>query len=173
MTGLCFKNVFSNYDEFKEFTGQFSLYEDTDTLAESFNKHIYYCLLLHYNNCKIAYSTIDEFKAEFTIAYNQMFKQYLNKNKVLNNIYSLTANDFEIMSESINNFSNNPNYQTTDPWELLDFTSTQSRGRSKAGKLQAYINALRTMPDLQIDALINKFDYLWLDYIETDEEFYY
>ena len=144
MTGLCFKNVFSNYDEFKEFTGQFSLYEDTDTLAESFNKHIYYCLLLHYNNCKIAYSTIDEFKAEFTIAYNQMFKQYLNKNKVLNNIYSLTANDFEIMSESINNFSNNPNYQTTDPWELLDFLHQPHRATEKSilDVLDAHLTAL-------------------------------
>lgn len=173
MTGLCFKNVFANYDKFKEFTSQFNLYEDSDQLAESFNKHIYYCLLLRYNKCLIAYDTIDEFKAEFTLAYNQIFLQYLKKNKILKNIYSLSLDDFEIISENINNFSNNPNYETTDPWELIEFTSTQGRGRNKAGKLQAYINALRNLPDLQIDALINTFDYLWLNYIETDKEFYY
>ena len=70
-------------------------------------------------------------------------------------------------------FSNNPNSLNTDPFELLTYTTNQQRGRTKSGKLQAYLNALRSLPDMQIDLMIKKFDYLWLDILETQNEYLY
>lgn len=173
MRTLTFNQVFKDYETFKVFTNQFKLYDEADTTAEAFNKHIYNVLRLHYNDCAIAYETTDEFKAEFAIAYCQYFYLFLQKEKLLKEIYKLTTDDYILIGQNLSNISNNPNYITKDPWELLDFTSIQNRSRSTSNKLQAYIVALRTLPDAQINALIEGFDYLWLDLLDSENEYYY
>ena len=169
MQTLCFNEIFENYDEFKEYTDELALYEDTDTFAESLNELIYYLLYNHYLGVAVGYNTEDEFCAEFGIAYQQYFKQFKMKQQMLQNIYSLTNDDLEIISEALSNFANNPNNLTSSPFELLDYTSSQTRGRTKAGKLQAYINAMNIAPDAQLNDLIKKFDYLWLDILDGDD----
>ena len=77
------------------------------------------------------------------------------------------------MSEDVTNASNSPNEIKSKPFELLDFITTQNRSRAKSNKLAAYIMALRNMPDAQIDAIIDKFDYLWLDILSTEDLFLY
>lgn len=173
MITLCFKDVFNDYDKFKEFTNQFNLYKESDTIAETINKRIFYCLYNRYLGCSIAYETVDEFIAEFGICYQQYFTQILEREKILKEIHKLNMEDFEILAESQSNFSNNPNSLNTDPFELLTYTTNQQRGRTKSGKLQAYLNALRSLPDMQIDLMIKKFDYLWLDILETQNEYLY
>lgn len=170
---LCFSTIFENYEQFKEFTSQFSLYKAEDSFAEVINREIFYVLYNRYLGVQIAYDTPDEFLAEFGIAYQQYFIQYKAKKDALKEIYKLTAEDYEIVSESVSNFSNNPNSKQVDPFELLIYTTTQQRGRAKVGKLQAYINALRSLPDAQINMMIAKFDYLWLDLLYTENEYLY
>lgn len=173
MQTLCFNEIFKNYDEFKAYTDEFALYTSTDTISEAFNQQLFYLLYNHYLGCAVAYNTQDEFCAEFGIKYQQHFKQFVMKKKQLDELYKLTNEDLQILSESLSNYSNNPNYKTNSPFELLDFTSAQTRGRTKAGKLQAYLNALRIMPDAQLDDLISKFDYLWLDILDGDNIYLY
>lgn len=173
MITLCFNEIFKDYNEFKAYTDELGLYASNDTFGEAVNQQIYYLLYNHYLGCAIAYNTDDEFCAEFGIAYQQYFKQFYAKKKQLENIYSLTAEDLEIISEALSNFANNPNYKTGAPFEMLDFTSQQTRGRTKAGKLQAYLNALQVMPDAQLNDLIKKFDYLWLDILDGDDIYLY
>lgn len=174
MTTLCFKDVFVNgYEDFKVFTDDIGLYNAEDIVAEEFNKHLYYTLYNRYVGVDLAYDTVDLFLAEFGIAYQQYFKQFLIKKKLTEELYKLDLKDFEILTESIANFSNNPNYVNTDAWETLKYISQQQRGRAKAGKLTAYINAIRVMPDAQIDAMLKQFDYLWLDILPTDLVYLY
>ena len=176
---LTFNDIFKDYTAFKAFTDTLSLYngdstsQDYDAFAESFNQHIYYVLANRYSNCNLAYDIEDDFIAEFGVAYQQFFKQFLQKKKLTDEIYKLTLDDYLIASESMNNFTNNPNYITQDAWETLTYISQQSRGRAKAGKLLGYINALRQMPDAQIDAMIKAFDYLWLDILPTKNIYLY
>lgn len=171
MTTLCFSDIFKSYADFKTFTAQFKLYEANNQTAEAFNQHLYNCLANRYFNQSLAYDTPEEFKAEFAIAYNQYFQKFLTKQNILAEIYNLTIDDYTILSESISNFSNNPNYINQDAWETITYISNQQRGRAKAGKLIGYINALREMPDAQIDAMLKSFDYLWLD-ILGNEDYY-
>lgn len=173
MRTLCFDEIFTSYENFKAYTDELALYDSSDIFGEAVNEQIYYLLYNHYLGCAIAYNTEDEFCAEFGIAYQQYFKQFYAKKKQLENIYSLTAEDLQIISEALSNFANNPNYKTGQPFEMLDFTSQQTRGRTKAGKLQAYLNALQVMPDAQINDLIKKFDYLWLDILEINDVYFY
>lgn len=173
MLTLCFDEIFKNYDEFKAFTDELALYASDDEFGESLNQMIYYLLYNHYLGCAIAYNTDDEFCAEFGVAYQQYFKQFYVKKKMLDKIYNLTDEDFEIISEALSNFAKAPNYQTGEPFELLNYTSQQTRGRTKAGKLQAYLNALQVMPDAQINDLIKKFDYLWLDILDGADIYLY
>lgn len=169
MQTLCFNEIFKNYDEFKEYTDELALYDDSDTFAESLNQMIYYLLYNHYLGCSIAYNTEDEFCAEFGIAYQQYFKQFKMKQENLQRVYNLTAEDLEIVSEALSNFTSNPNDITNAPFELLNYTTNQTRGRTRAGKLQAYLNALQIAPDAQLNDLIKKFDYLWLDILDGDD----
>ena len=173
MMTLSFKEIFPDYETFKLFTDEFSLYQMDDAIAESLNQSIYYNLYNKYLNCNIAYDTEDEFCAEFGIVYQQYFREFLQKKKLIDEIYKLKLDDFLIISESVSNYSNNPNNTTTDPWQVLDYISNQNRGRASMGKLTAYLNALRTMPDAQINYMLNKFDYLWLDIIPTETRYFY
>lgn len=173
MITLTFKDIFKDYSEFKNFTDLFALYSQEEATAETFNKHIYYTLKMRYGGCAVAYDTVEEFKAEFGIAYNQYFKLYLKKQDLLEKIYRLNEDDFILVNQSLNNLSNNPNYNTTDAWEILNYTSIQNRSKSTSNKLQAYLLALRTLPDAQINAMIEAFDYLWLDILDTDTQYFY
>lgn len=168
---LCFSDIFEDYSQFKEFTDQFELVESADD--DLINQKIYYCLLNRYGESSIAYLTAGEFCGEFGIAYMNYFKKIKQQQKILQDIYNLDADDFEILSESQTNMSNHPNANTSDPFELLNFTSSQARGRSRVNKLTAYINALRNMPDLQLDYMIKQFDYMWLDILESNNIYYY
>ena len=173
MITLCFNQVFPDYATFKDYTKQFNLYEEEDVLAEEINTKLYYLLYNRYIGCALAYDTEEEFVAEFGIAYQEYFKQFYSKQKIVADIYKLTEEDFLIMGESLNNYSSNPNYQQTDPFEYIKFTTNQSRGRTKNNKLVAFINALRNQPDAQLNYIINKFDYLWLDILDTDNIYLY
>lgn len=168
---LTFSDCFKDYAEFKKYTADFALYDENDSIAEEFNKHLFYTLYNHYLGVALAYDTTDYFSAEFGIAYQQYFKLFLEKRKLVNEIYKLSYDDLAILSESISNNSNNPNYLNKDAWELLTYTSNQVRSRAKSGKFITYLNALRQLPDMQTGAMINAFDYLWLDLIPT-QNFY-
>ena len=161
ITAMSFLDVFEDYNAFKDFTDTIGLYPDTDTVSEAFNQSIYWNIVNRYGNTDVNYYEADPFKSEFTIAYEQYFKQFLSKKKIVDATNGITLDDYQIISESLSNFANNPNTLTTDPWELLTYTSQQQRGRAKAGKLTAYINALRQLPDAQIDAFLDKIDYMW------------
>ena len=173
MITLTFKEIFPTYEDFEEYIKTLNIYNETDTGAKMLCQKIYYLLYNRYINIALAYTTADEFLAEFGIVFLQYFKQFLQKEKVLEEIYKLDFEDYAMINESISNFSNNPNTKTADPFELITFTSNQNRGRTKSNKLIAYINALRNLPDAQIDYIISKFDYLWLDILDNEDIYYY
>lgn len=169
---LCFNDIFENYDDFKTFTDQFALYTADEPIGELLNKRIYYCLSARYIGHGLAYDTADEFTAEFGIAYQEYFKQFMMKEMILEKIHELEGEDFLILAESLSNTSKAPNTLQSDPFELLTYTSLQSRGRTKAGRLTGFISALRQLPDAQINYLIKQFDYLWLDVISTEDRYF-
>lgn len=170
ITALKFSDIFDTYESFKAFTDELGLYDDDDAVSELFNQSIYWNILHRYANSDLAYYNDIDFKSEFTIAYRQHFIQFLTKKKIIDDINKLTNDDYQIISESLSNFANNPNTLQRDPWELLTYTAQQQRGRAKAGKLTAYINALRQMPDAQIDAFLKTIDYMWLDILDFYSE---
>lgn len=173
MQTLTFKEIFPNYTTYKEYTDNLGLYASDDTDAELLNQRIFYLLYNRYLDTAVAYNTPDSFLAEFGIVYLEYFTQFLTKQNVLKEIYKLTSEDYLIVGESISNYANNPNYEQTDPFEFLTYTSNQTRGRTKSNKLIAYVNALRNLPDGQINYMISKFDYLFLDILETEDIYYF
>ena len=169
ITALSFLDVFEDYNTFKAFTDTIGLYPATDTVAEAFNQSIYLNICNRFQNIDLNYYEEDPFKAEFSIAYQQYFKQFLSKKKIVDATNGITLDDYQIISESLSNFANNPNTVTSDPWELLTYTAQQQRGRAKAGKLTAYITALRQMPDAQIDAFLERISYMWTLLVEEGQ----
>lgn len=170
---LCFNDIFNDYKAFKDFTDTLGVYDKANAAAELLNQNLFYWLCNRYNGCDLAYDSADLFLGEFAIAYTQYFRQALKKIEVVDEVYKLNAEDFEVLSEDVTNASNSPNEIKSKPFELLDFITTQNRSRAKSNKLAAYIMALRNMPDAQIDAIIDKFDYLWLDILSTEDLFLY
>lgn len=171
LTPLTFDLIFKNLDEYDAFVNQFNLILSPDDKAIS--DSIYYLLRNRYAGCAVAYDTVDLFLAEFGIVYTQYFRQYCEKKKTITDIYKLTDDDYAIVAESMTNVSNSPNYNTTEPWQVLEFISNQSRGRTKASKVVAVYNKLRQLPDAQVDYIISKFDYLWLDILPSENIYTY
>lgn len=168
---MTFKQIFEDKDDFLSFMANLGIYTSNNTEAIALATDVYYLLYNRYFGLSIAYDYPDAFCAELGICMKEYFMQYFKHTKIVGDIYNLTADDYAELGTAIMNYANNPNYNTsssTDDWAYLKYISNQSRTKNNANKLGAYINALRQMPDMQINAFLKKVDYLWLNIIPRE-----
>ena len=66
-------------------------------------------------------------------------------------ISDLTTDDLVIIGENLTNASDNPNNKPTDVRAQLDYITQQNWNMATTNRMQAYLEAVDSMPDLQID----------------------
>ena len=66
-------------------------------------------------------------------------------------ISALDNSDLAIIGENLTNASDNPNNKPTSVREQLDYITQQNWSMSTTNKMQAYLEAVDSMPELQID----------------------
>lgn len=171
------QEVFPDYNTFKEFTDNLELYKTTepiDTVSEELNKFIYGILSRQFYNNNIRYDDVEAFKMAFASAYINNFNLIKKRKNLLEAQYQLTNEDLEIISKNIINSSYNPNNALTNPLEPIDYVSAQNYTVGKINKLNAYISALNNLQDLDIDFIIKKFEYLFVQILpESDNVIFY
>ena len=166
------QEIFPDYATFKEFTDDLELYADTDTVSENFNQYIYGVLSRHFYDNNIRYDTIDAFKMEFASAYINNFKMLQKRKDLLEKQYLLTTDELEVITKSIVNSAFNPNDELEHPLEPIPFVSAQNYSVGLINKLNSYINAINTMQDMDMDFIIKKFDYLFVQVLPETRMFY-
>ena len=168
-----FDKIFESLEDWLEWCENLGLYDSNSQTTENTEKgalltEIYYFIYNRYFDVSIAYDYPDSFCAELGLALKEYFLQFFKHQKIIQSIYKLTDADFTLLGTAIMDYANNPNYNTssnTDDWAYLKYISNQTRTKNDANKLSAYINALRQQPDMQINAFLQKIDYLWLNII--------
>ena len=166
------QEIFPDYDTFKTFIYTLNLYNPiTDSISEEFNQYIYGILSRQYYNNNVRYDSIEAFKMAFATAYINNFQLLKKRKELLNLQYGLTATDFEIISKSLVNSAYNPNNVPEDPLQPIDYVSAQNYSVGYINKLNAYIQALNSLQDLDIEYIIRKFDYLFIQELPESEEY--
>lgn len=163
-----FEEVFDNYEDFKTFTDSLNLYESTDAISEEFNQYLYSILSRHYAHNDIRYSDIDSFKLEFANVYTNNFKLLQRRNYLIQKQYEINEQDLEIIGLNLTNSAFNPNNAVTEPLKPLNYISTQNYTVTQLNKLNAYINAINQMKDLDIGVIIDKFDFLFIQFYQDN-----
>lgn len=155
-----FEEIFPDYASFKATTDLLNLY--VDQASELINQKLYDLLMRRFCKDNVAYDTPEAFVMEFSLAYEENFKQYINKSKLVDAINELTVEDFKVISESINNTALNPNTAPADPKTALPYVSSQLYSLAKTGPLASFLAALDAVPTARNYEFLNKFEFLFL-----------
>ena len=154
-----FENIFSNYDEWKEYFELTEIIDYNNMDDALFDKYCYNILARHFTHQNIRYLEIDAFLLELTNVYQSKFYQFKRQKEMLDKMYSLTDNDLLELEQYINNVANNPNDDIQDPKKVLNFVSAQTYSQKIGNKLEQYLKALNDIPSLSIYKFINDAEY--------------
>lgn len=133
------KGIFTTYDDFKTFLQN---YTNVDKDATT-NAYLYKYILAKFANSNVNYDTVDGFLRNFGITYEDNFKQFEFREKVLQSQYQLTVDELADVNTIITNTANNNNEKTENPLStVIDYISNQVSGVTRENKLLAYVKAL-------------------------------
>lgn len=140
------KDIFTSYNDFKNFVTN---YTNIDP-ESSTNAYLYKYILAKFHNSNVNYDTVEGFLTNFAITYEDNFKQFEFREKVLQSQYQLTVDELADVNTIITNTANNNNEKTENPLStVIDYVSNQVSGVTRENKLLAYVKAL--------DAVTNKY----------------
>lgn len=157
-----FQDVFANYNQFKEMTDDLQLYESDDAVSEAFNQYLFNIIYLRWKGNSINYGTIDEFKMSFSFVYHDIFAKYKMQKDLIDKVQKLTAEELEILTDSISNGAYNPNTAPEKPFDLIKYVSSQNATRLKSSKLVSYLNAIKNAPTLNAKEMTDAFENLFM-----------
>ena len=149
---LYFEEIFPDILEFETFIGTYSTVVNlTDPIDSAFNEYCYNQLCRHYNHTNIRYSTMEAFKGEFLIVYDNKFAQFKREQELIKKVNALTDDDLAFVRDFVNNQANNPNEDNPLNTEgFLGYISLQSFSKERANRLRAYLDALKNVPSMNI-----------------------
>lgn len=154
---IFYKNVFTSLDEFKAFIEEYTSLDKDNVLHE----YLYKRLLNKYCNENINYPTIDSFKRNFAITYEDNFKQYETRKRIIDNMYNLTDDELQMVSKQIQNIALNNNEildSSKDPLDTqINYISHQQTSKAVQNKLEAYVNALGAITNQLLNDYLDKF----------------
>lgn len=159
-----FKEIFGSYDDFKLFLSEFTNIDPEDSL----NVTLFGYLFNKYCNSNVNYDTIDAFKRNFAIVYENIFAQYKFRVDKINKVYELSDEDLNVISYGINNVALNDNSAIENALDdVVDFVTSQTSNKQKANKFMSYLNALKDVNDRYIVDYLDKFRKLFIAIIPS------
>ena len=163
-----FKDIFPDLDAFKTQMAVYSAMVPTDAIHVSLYKRLYnrYC------NSNVAYLTEDAFMRHFFNYYDDVCDQYKKRLELIGLMYQVTADDIQMLSQTLNAIANNDDTALTNPLDTLaSYVSMQQGSKVKGNKLEAFINAIDKIKDRLILDFLKQFTSLFF-FIGIDGEIY-
>lgn len=104
-------------------------------------------LYLHYQNCNIAYTSIEQFLIDFKYKISESLSKILLKQYIIfDKIYTLTDDDVVEREHAININALNDNSKIEKPLDnLAEFVSEQTASKISKNKLTAYVDYMEQM----------------------------
>lgn len=163
-----FKDIFPDLNAFKAAMLNYSELSTTEAIHATLFRYLYN----HYCNSNIAYITEDAFKRHFFEYYDDTFKQYKKRLELIGLMYDVTADDIQLLSQTINAIANNDDTALSNPLDsLASYVSMQQGSKSKTNKLLAFIDAIDKIKDKLTRSYIRQFTGLFF-FIGIDGEVY-
>ena len=157
-----FLEIFPNYEFFKEKILEESILPAAD-IDEPTLKYIWALMYRSFGNIEVMYTVKQDFIDRFLNEFEDYFAKIKREREIISKIHKLSDDELLIVSESINNFANNPNDLPEDPTKPLSYISNQNWGRITNGKIAAYLQALNNLPSYRSGEIIKKFRPLFWD----------
>lgn len=145
-----FEEIFPSYNDWYEFINSSSYIDLDDSSNARFDEYCFNLLFRHYNHQNIRYSSIEGFLGELLNVYENKFEQFKKEKNLIDTIYQLTNDDLKLVSTTLSNFANSPNFDIVNPLQPLQYISSQTFSNVESNKLRAYLDALNNMPSLNI-----------------------
>lgn len=166
-----FKEIFPTYEDFKSFCTEYGIDITSDIIAPYISQ-VYNYLFNAYCNSNVKFDMIGDFKRCFAVELENQLTRFSKQLALLNKIYNISEEDIVQIGEAIANFSDSPNTTVTDVKKALNFITTQNYSISKNNKLVAYITAIQSLPDMQIEEFTKKFRWLFISIIPNVKYYY-
>ena len=161
-----FLEIFPNYDAFKSTILAQSILNESD-FDESTLKYLWAVMYRSFGNVEVMYTVKQDFIDRFLNELEDYFSKIKRERELINKIHNLSDEELLIVSESINNFANNPNDLPEDPTAPLQYISNQNWGKISNGKIAAYLQALNNIPSYRTGEVVKIFRPLFWDSLTT------
>lgn len=147
-----FKQVFADENDFLTFLTSYGVKDSPLSNEDSaFGKYLFKILNRRFYNSDIQYDTPTDFYFSLAETIENIFNKYKKNKTLIDAITALTADDLAIIGENLMNASDNPNNKPNDVRAQLDYITQQNWTMATTNKMQAYLTAVDSMPDMQID----------------------
>lgn len=156
-----FKNIFPNYQSFKEWYTATPLSDDENDCP---NEKTFTLIAYEYNDSHISLS-IESFKERFANDIYTYYREFEATTKGIIDLMELTDKDIAIADEMITNVANIPETENSTNAEEVDFITTQQKNINKKGKLQIKKEQLANKRTFTVRAFINRFRHLFIKVI--------
>lgn len=146
-----FEEIFPTYKDWKDFMDINKVIDYTSAVDSAFDEWCYNILMRHFTHQNIRYMETEAFKGELLNVYENKFKQFQREKMLIDAINGLTLEDLAELNEAITNNANNPNENNPlNSDGVLPFISEQTFQKVTSNKLRAYLEALESVPTLNI-----------------------
>lgn len=151
-----FKEIFPNFEKFKDFLTQYDVVDVTDNNNLNFAKYVYKVLFRRYCNSNVQYDTIEDFCCDLANILEDNFDKYKRQFEIIKDMYNLTNDELAILNKALANNSLNPNTEVDDPTQPLNYISAQAFSYTSDNKVNAFMRALENMPTKLVDSLLRR-----------------
>ena len=147
-----FKDIFPTENVFLTFITSYGVKASPlATADENFAKYLYKILMRRYYNSSVQYDTPEDFCYSLAETLENIFDKYKKNKGLIEAISALGNDELAIIGENLTNASDNPNNKPDNVRAQLDYITQQNWSMSTTNKMQAYLEAVASMPDMQID----------------------
>lgn len=158
---LLFKNIFSNYEDFKNWYISTPLSDNENDVP---NIKTFTLIAYEYNDSHSAFS-VESFKEHFANDIYTFYKEFEETTKSISDLMELTDEEIAISDKTITNLANIPETESSTNTEEVDFISTQQKVISRKGTLQIKKEQLSNKRIFTVRTFLNRFRHLFIKII--------
>lgn len=149
-----FKEIFPTVQDFETFLTDYDVADISIATNQVFAQYIYKVLFRKFHNSNVQYDTPDDFKCDLANIIEDGFDQWKRQLDLAKKTQALTDDELLELSTSLSNSANNPNTKVDDPRDFLEYVGAQVSSFANSGKLNGYLNAIRTIPTKLIGKIL-------------------
>lgn len=166
-----FKQIFPNWEVFKKYLVDYSVYYDAETYID--NKVLVYYTLLYrqFANSNIAYD-YEVFLEKMSLIVAENFREFFKIRELIDFTNELSIPEMLQGVETITNIGQNPNIET-DKDAILNFIGTQSRSRSKENMVDRVYTLVNRIKINEVLNEVYRYTDLYVQVPPSPIHFYY